>query len=378
MVRYAFIFSVVLAACGGGDELPAPNVQAPTPPAGDNDPAFDIQRLRAWYLIGNDFTASQDEMQISVVAPAEVEFIDVWVAGEPGVRLFDAGEEHRQLIDLSGLAPGEYEVLFAADGSDTAFASLTFTRTHPLYVLVSTDWDNSDNTQAQLDRQQKLHDEHPELKLTHFVGPYTFTDPEVTPQRSAELAQWVIDMRDNYGDEIGLHIHPYCNFVDTTSVPCRFEPSFRDPEGDETGYTVHVDSYTRDEFTILLERADELFVENGLGKPTSFRAGGWTAGLATLEALAATGYVVDTSANNWARLEEWSDNLGATLYEWNRTQWASIGDTSQPYYPSVNDILAAEAPHVALLEVPDNGILVDYVEGPEMVEIFDKNYPGAR
>ncbi len=377
MTRCALVLLIVLAACGGDDELPPPKVQAPTPPAGDNDPSFDVQRLREWYLIGNDLTESQDEMLISVVAPTEVEFVDVWVADRPGVRLVDAGTDHRQIIDIADLGPGEYTVLLAADGSDTAFAAFSFTRTHPLYVLVSTDWDDPDNTDAQLDRQQKLHDEHPELELTHFVGPYVFTAPEVTDARRAELAQWVIDMRDNYGDEIGLHIHPYCNFVDTTSVACRTTPSFRYLDGDETGYSVHCDAYTREEFVVLLERADELFMANGLGKPTSFRAGGWTAGLETLQALADTGYIVDTSANNWARLEEWDGTAGATLYDWNRTHWASIDDTSQPYYPSASDILATDAPIVSVLEVPDNGILVDYVEGPEMVEIFDKNYPGG-
>jgi hypothetical protein len=29
---------------------------------------------------------------------------------------------------------------------------------------------------------------------------------------------WLKHQRDAFGDEIGVHIHPYCNFVDTTTV----------------------------------------------------------------------------------------------------------------------------------------------------------------
>lgn len=63
-------------------------------------------------------------------------------------------------------------------------------------------------------------------------------------------------------------------------------------------------------------------------------------------------------------------------YSWNRENWSSIGDTSQPYYPSVDDILVTGPITIGVLEVPDNGILVDYVETSEMVEIFQANWNG--
>jgi hypothetical protein len=138
-----------------------------------------------------------------------------------------------------------------------------------------------------------------------------------------------------------------------------------------------VSSYTEDEFATLLMAADTLFVDNGLGKPTSFRAGGWSAEAHTLRALARTGYVADTSAVNWARLEEWEGLPGTMLYEWNKEHWATIGDTSQPYYPNEDDALSSEAPTLSILQVPDNGALVDYVKGAEMIEIFTANWPGG-
>ncbi len=73
-------------------------------------------------------------------------------------------------------------------------------------------------------------------------------------------------------------------------------------------------------------------------------------------------------------MEEWE---GEVLYDWNQTHWATINDTSQPYYPSESDILVTGDPSIPVLEVPDNGILVDYVSGDEMIEIFDANWPGG-
>lgn len=376
MRRAAVVFALI-AACGGGEDSDPAVGPKPSPPAGDNDPAFAISGVRDWYLVGNDLTPGHDTVQLAVVPPADVGFVDVWLNDREGVRLVPSGGELRQILDVADLPPGEHELLLAADGADTAFARVTFYRSHPIYVVVSTDWDDADNRDANLERHTWLHENHGQLRLTHFVGPYTFTDTTVTPERVDVLVAWMKGMRDDWGDEIGLHIHPYCNFVESAGLACKTMPSTVYPAGDATGYTVQCGAYDEAEFTTLLEHADELFEARGLGKPTSFRAGGWTAELSTLRALANAGYVADTSANNWARMEEWDGSPpGATLYEWNMQQWSSIGDTSQPYYPSDDDIQVTGTPYIPVLEVPDNGILVDYVTAEEMIEIFDANFPG--
>jgi hypothetical protein len=368
--RSCLAAAALLAACGGesgpGDKPAAP---------GENDPDYRIERVRDWMLVGDAVTPGQDEIEIQVFTPAGVSTVDVWLDDQAGVRLDRAGEgDFRGVLDASGLAIGAHELLLAADGEETAFARRIVRRSHALYVVVTNDWDDADNTDASLEQQERLHGFHPELRMTHFVGPYTYTDETVTPARRQVLTDWVLGMREQYGDEIGLHIHPYCNFVDTTGVACRTEPSTVYDAGDETGYTVMCSAYSDQEFTDILLAADAIFEENGLGKPTSFRAGGWTAELGTLRALAAAGYVADGSANNWARLEEWQGQQNGVLYEWNKEHWATIGDTSQPYYPSESDILVPGEPSIPVLEVPDNGILVDYVSGAEMIEIFDANW----
>ena len=350
-------------------DLPPPSVPA------DLDSSQHLLASRAWYLVGNALTAGHDALDLTVSPPDGASGIDLWI---DGAYAGSWGAASEQLIDadIAVLEPGEHELLLAASGEPEAFAQLTIQRSHPYYVLVTNDWDVSHKEDSWLEAQEELHANHPAMKMTHFVGPYTFTDPDVSAEHAADLVAWVQGMAVDFDDEIGLHVHPYCNFVETTSVSCHHEPSFA-YASDETGYTVELSSYEQDEAEVLFEQAKALFEANGLGTPTSFRAGGWTAAIHTLEALAATGFVADTSGANWARLEEWAGIEDAGLYEWNQENWATIDDTSQPYYPSEGDILSSEAPVVPILEVPDNGALVDYVDVYEIIEIFEANWDGG-
>ncbi len=359
-----------LAACGD----PPPREDPPADP-GVTDPRFSVTGIVGWYLVGDDLTPGHDTLSLRVEGPAD--FVDAWIDGAPGVRLEARDGGFELEADISDLAVGEHEVLLAADGSTTAFAKFLPVRSYPMYFQVSTDWDFSDPGDLPLDFQDVLRDEHPGVLVTNFIGPYTFTDPAVTDAREDELVAWMKRERDELGGEIALHIHPYCNFVEYAGLTCNTDDStVRDV--DTSGYSVRVDAYGDANFRILLETADDLFEERDLGKPTTFRAGGWTATIETLRALAATGYVADTSANNWERMEEWNGPLSpGTLYDWNMEHWAPITDTSQPYYPNMDDILSDEDPALSILEVPDNAIMVDYVRVDEMIEIFDANWDGA-
>jgi hypothetical protein len=373
MKRVATFVSLLLAGSGcGGTVVPIPD-HPPGAPSKADEAGFTVEGPRSWYLVGNQLTPGDDLLEVAVEAAEPIQVVDLWLDRQFAARGHATGGRVELAIDIENLAPGEHEILLAADGAEFAFAQRFFRRSHPLYVVVSNDWDTADNGDPMLERQERLHERHPSLLLTHFVGPYTFTDPSVSSARRQFLVDWVSDLRDREGDEIGLHIHPYCNFVEHAGVTCRTASSFARSTGDPTGYTVFLGSYSESEFTVLLEHAIDLFEAAGLGRPTSFRAGGWTLEPATMRALAATGFVADTSAANWARMEEWADNPGATLFQWNREHWFPIAETSQPYYPSTTDLLATASPRVPVLEVPDNGLLVDYVSGGEMIEMFQDN-----
>jgi hypothetical protein len=361
--------SLLLAACGG---VPPVRDQPPAAPDG-NDPDFDVDGVLGWYLVGNELTPGGDQLSARITAPDGTEVVDAWIAGRPGVRL--PREDGGFVLEaaIGDLEPGTHELLLAADGDDTAFARLELHRSHPLYVLVSTDWDFSDPGQTQLDYHEQVHADHPGVLITHFLAPYTFTDPEVSDERQAAIVAWAQRMRDHHGDELALHIHPYCHFVEYAGLTCNTTESTV-YDDDPTGYTIGLWAYD-ETFGQLLDAADQLFEEHGWGKPVTFRAGGWTATIETLRALADHGFVADTSANNWARMEEWQGT--GILYDWNMEHWASIDDTSQPYYPNTLDPLSADDPTLSILEVPDNAIMIDYVNVDQMTEIFEANWDGA-
>ncbi len=367
------VVAVVLAACGSDGGVGEPSQTPPDAPA-SNDPAFTISRIAEWYVVGNDATAGNDDMEVEVTAPAGTEVVDIWIAGEPGIRLIPTGENtFGHVLDISALPIGEHEVLLAADGSTTAFARTSIKRSAPLYVFLTTDWDFSDVPDSSLDYQDMLYAEHPHMKTTHFFGAYTFTDPALTPERMTVIADWLKAKRDSAGDEIGVHIHPWCHFVEYAGVTCRDSPSVT-RLFDTSGYSVMGVAYSEAEYTTLLETSADLFETNGLGRPTSYRAGAFVADLSTLRALAAAGYTVDSSATNWSRLvEEWD---GTTLYEWNMKNWSTITDTSQPYYPSADDILVPGSTSVGILEMPFNTTMAGYLDIDEFIEIFDMNWDG--
>ena len=360
---------LLLAACPSAQE---PLPQAPTGVA--EDAAYSVALDRTWLIVGNDLTPGHYEAGWTLDSPGEQAFA-VWLGDQQvgaGIGPVASGT-----FDVSDLPAGEHALLFALDGADTAFARRTFVRSHPLYIVTSVDWDRADTIDDELGFMDSLHDDHPALVLTQFVGPYTFTDPGVAPDRRDTLVDWLLANEAAFGDEIGLHIHPYCNFVDTTSVPCLTEPSFAYEDGDGSGYTVFCSAYSRAGFEELLLAADAIFEGEGLGKPVTFRAGGWTANTAVLQALADAGYSADTSANNWALMEEWQGAMDGGLYDWNAENWAAIGSTSQPYYPDVDAPDGPGPSPISILEVPDNGIMADYAEAEEMIAVLQANWDGG-
>ncbi|MDI1448261.1 hypothetical protein [Polyangium sp. 6x1] len=367
---------VAAPACGpDGQEPPTIAPVRPNPPT-ENDPAFTVTGVPRYVLAGGDgFTSPTKAFEVRVSAPKDVVDIDVWIDGaeEPVSLVFnaDAVQSHGE-IPTEELSIGTHRIMFSVRGSKDAFFQGEFIKGHALYMIISTDWDFSDVDDRVLDHHTELHKAHPELKITHLLGPYTFTDPAVPQNRRDDIVNWAKSMAFDHGDEIGLHIHPYCNFVEAAGVTCKTEPSVADPAGDPTGYTVRLGAYTREEWKTLFGKANEIWEQVGFGKPTSFRAGAWTLETHVAQALVDTGFLVDSSANNWKLMDEW---IGYDIYDFNETQWAPIGDTSQPYRPTEDSIVpGGSGAALGLLEVPDNGCMVDYWAVEEMQNIFDANY----
>ncbi|HTL35545.1 MAG TPA: hypothetical protein VL326_20595 [Kofleriaceae bacterium] len=360
----------LLAACAEmGPGIPD---EAPSGPGKEDSPGYTVT-AKHWLVVGDALTPGDTKFTATVKAPSDIKTIDLWLDGSY-VKSVTGHVDFAFDVPVDSFPIGEHFVVLAERGNPHAFSEVKVTRSAPLYVAVSNDWDDPDHTDDKLERQDRLHTNHPHLVITHFVGPYTFTAPSVSAARQQVLVDWLKGYEAK-GDEIGLHIHPWCNFVQAAGVTCRTTPSFAHTS-DTTGYTVILGSYTQAELEKMFVKANELFVAHGLEKPTSFRAGGWTSTTEVLTAMGKTGYKVDASAANWARLEEWRYVQDASIYQWNQQHWGPVDETTQPYYPSKDDILADAAPHQSVLEVPDNGALVDYVTAQEMIDMFRVNFDG--
>ena len=357
---------------GGGEPVPV----RPTDPA-QNDAAFAVTGSPLYLLVGDGLTPATPSFTVHVTPPAGVEAMDLWLDDAKTPLPFTKGDtDFSVTVDAKPLSLGKHTFMLGKRDAAEGFYKFEFIKGHALYVIISTDWDFSDVDNKVMAHHTELHTKHPALKITHLIGPYTFTDPAVSQARRDEIVAWAKGMRTNYGDEIGLHVHPWCNFVETAGLTCLTGPSFGDlvgaPLGDDTGYTVHLGAYNRQQWNTLFGKAKQIFADVGLGTPTSFRAGGWTLELSTAQALADQGFVVDSSAVAWKFMEEWD---GYELYSWNKTQWAPINETSQPYRPTDDRLLpGGNGVAVKLLEVPDNGIMVDYWTVNEMQGVFDLNW----
>ncbi len=380
MRRLPLTFALSLVV-GCGDVAPTtapPDASTPVlsgPPiaAGVDDPAWQVTVSRAWVLKADGLTPGEREVTVRVVAPADASGVRASLDDDPArVAVRGADGVWSVALPVADLAVGAHTVRVAPTGA-VAVASQPLQVSFAAYVVVSTDWDNTRFTDSYLRRIESLREHHPGLVYSHFFAPYHYTDPQVTDAREAEIEAWVKAQCDQYGDELGVHIHGWCHFVTAAGVPCRTTPAYA--PNDTTGYVTVIAAYTVEEMATQLRYAVQLFAQHGLGRPTSFRAGGWTADLGTLRALDSTGFTVDSSAMRPDRIGSWR---GYLLYDWNQTNWAGITDTSQPYHPSDTLITqGAPARPMRLLEVPDNGILVDYITGPEMVAVYEANAPSG-
>jgi hypothetical protein len=375
-MRFAVLFALSLAACTAlpaEDETTAADVEEIVS-SGKDDPRFTAKLDRTWLLRGDGKTASDREVVVHVNAPASVTRIRAQIDHGRTVSATRDATGFTVRLPIATVATGEHTLLLAEGWSSKSFATRTFQITAPLYVVVSTDWDDTRFGDDKLRRMERLSSLHPEMLLTHFFAPFHYTDPLVSASRKQMFEDWIKRDRDTRKSEIGVHIHTWCHFVVAAGVKCVPQPAFA--PNDDSGYVTILASYSESDMRAMLRKSREIFDEHDLGSPTSFRAGGWTADLSTLRALQAEGFTVDTSALPFKRIEEWR---GFELYRWNEANWQGITETSQPYFPSATSLTSTASTNtLSVLEVPDNGILVDYVTGAEMIGIYEQNAPSGK
>ncbi|WP_027709448.1 hypothetical protein [Zooshikella ganghwensis] len=234
--------------------------------------------------------------------------------------------------------------------------------------IISVDWEGRVLDEKNLAAMNSFRDDYPHIGLLHFLNAAYYTKPNAN---SFEVSQKIKQVLRN-NDEHGLHVHAWRSLVEYSNVKFRRSPNWSYPgpislnschtTGD-CGANVPISAYTTDELKNIISVSKQILINNGFNQPVSFRAGGWMAEPNVIAALSAEGFLFDSSATAPELLKgrRWSDRL----YNWLNGLWTTITPVSQPYL-----IGPMSSP---LWEIPDNGILADYITGPEMLAVLKQN-----
>lgn len=323
---------------------------------------------RTWFL-----TTTNETLTYSITVPEQyvtgqqdVSFMYQLDDHEPKILAHASGREWKITIPRDELAIGEHTIHTLITIYDMMYPTqkTTFYVSEPLIVTWTIDWDGYDAPDEYLEQMAAISDKR-NLPMTHLFNPRIYVTDEITPERADYLTQWVLERNNIHHEEIGLHLHMFTEFVEQSGLTPKTEPIWGSPYTE--GYDILTMTYNQEEMREILEYAKSLFAEKGLGRPLSFRAGGWFANSDTLQALDATGFLVDSS--------------GRTSYEFGlnhvKGPW-DLRETSQPFLPSVtNQNSTNPPPRLSLLEVPNNGADSFWFSEEQMIERFNKNYPGG-
>jgi hypothetical protein len=274
------------------------------------------------------------------------------------------GRSWTAAIPIHSFNPGEYQVhaLITLNNSQFHTRPTTFYITQPVYVTWTIDWEGYDAPDSYLDAMITIAEKY-QLPMTHFFNPRIYTAPDIDPVRAEYLTQWVINRRDIYQEEIGLHLHMFKDFVESAGLEPKDEPNW----SDGSGYDILTTAYSTDDLITLITHAKEWFDRYRLGIPRSYRAGGWFASSATLKALEATGFYADSSART-----------KYTFGSKNIPGFWDITPTTSPYFPSeFNQNSPDPEPRLSLLEIPNNGADTYAFSAQDMLDRFTANYSGG-
>jgi hypothetical protein len=346
---------------------------------------------RGWFLLGEEHKDAQDlqlELEINKNLQNLSTFFDKFdigykIAGSKGHTAF--GDFVRQSaddtnsgiddtdsavyiasIDTSQLPPDEYLVYAKVDYGcgETYSKPYKFFVSYPIYITWTIDWEGSDIPQQNLNDMDSITAKHRDFPLTHFFNPRIYAYEEISKQRRDYLTQWVKSRRDKYGHAIGLHLHMFPDMVEAAGVEPQSQPRWGWHRDD--GYDILVSGYSYEKMDKILEWSRQKFVENGLGEPYMFRAGGWFADEGTLRVLEDNEFVLDSSGR-----DKYSLGTNNVATHWN------LSTTTQPYRPNIYDQNSAEAPNMNIWEFPNNGGNAYTLSADELYGAFEDNYKGA-
>lgn len=233
-------------------------------------------------------------------------------------------------------------------------------------IVVSVDWEGEDLQTQNLQAMKDFRRDFPEIPLQHFLNAAYYTKLDANSTEITKDIKSVLLPK----DEHGLHIHAWKRLVEASGVTFRVSPSFvmdgfmiADCKID-CGQEIALTGYTNEELRKIIAHSVEILVREKFNRPRSFRAGGWQADDNVLDALAAEGFTLDSSATIADfLLPEWGKYK---LHKMVKNLWLDTKPTSQPYIHKTSSGLK-------ILELPNNSCLSDYMTGDEMLKVFQSN-----
>ncbi len=233
-------------------------------------------------------------------------------------------------------------------------------------IVVSVDWEGRDLQPQNLQAIRDFRRDYPNIPLQHFLNAAYYTKLEADAAKITKSIKSVLLPK----DEHALHIHAWRRLVESSAVTFRTSPSFvmdgyliADCAID-CGQEIALTGYTNAELRKIIAHSVEILQREKFNRPKSFRAGGWQADDNVLEALAAEGFTLDSSATDAEFLrKEWEKY---NLYGFVAKLWSKTTPTSQPYIFTTTSGLK-------ILELPNNACLSDYMMGADMLKVFQSN-----
>lgn len=332
---------------------------------------------KQWVLVGHEFTPESKNFTINVISDSEeipdnltVQYRKKGAEEFLGTIPRIEANKYQLTVNSEDFGAGVLAIEAVATSEEVAGKKWTseeakINLSYGLYVVWTMDWEGQGVAQGQLDQMSRISTDHHNLPLTHFFNPRVFSGG-VGGFEGQKQMNYVKARRDQFGDEIGLHLHMWYDVPRAAGVNPRTEPAWnsKDLIGGGGGYDVPFSAYTYEESLKILKWSAEKFEQNGLGKPLSFRAGGWYLSLDNVKALQDAGYRVDSSGRDarfWGR--------GYLASPW------SLGSRTQPYKISTESLNSDfPEPRYNVWEIPNNGADSYWFSAQDMITALNDNF----
>jgi len=326
---------------------------------------------KKWHLKGDGHTPTDRYLGVSVSSPeadgmpeAQASY-EIPEANISGSLSKVSSTNWQDQVDISGLPTGTFHlVVTVADTAQRCVSDpMVFHVSYPFYHVWTIDWEGSyEPTFPCLDSLAFLADKHG-VRMSQLFNPRVYVTPGMPESQRAEMTQWVLERAQTKGDEIGLHLHMYFDYVESAGLTPITTPQWGNRS---EGYDVPFADYDYGQSLTLLNFAIGLFQQRGLGTPSSFRAGGWFADEENLRALSDLGFQDDASGSLYK-------SLGNLPSPWD------LSDAVQPYYPCSGDQNTSSCSpgdwNLSVLEIPNS--LSNTSGNTDTRPYFDRNYSRA-